>query len=1130
MKSLRYFLLLYSCIFYSFAFSQNHHIQFDHIGTADGLSQSNVICITQDSRGFMWFGTWEGLNKYDGYTIKVYKNDPLDQNSISNNFIESIAESKNGDLWIGTGGGGICRYDREQDHFTRYRHDPKNTNSLSQDRVNTIIEDEQGVVWVGTEAGLDMFDPIKNKFEHFTYNPGDKNSLSSPEVIYLFEDTNHDLWICTANGLNLFNRESKTFTHFQHNKKDSKTIGGNIVNTIFEDDKHRLWIGTEDAGMDLFNQKTGIFYHFEQDENNANTLSSNVVSDINEDAENNLWIATGNGGLSIFNYTTGLFTTYKNDKIDEGSISNNALNSIYKDSKNNMWVGNFANGIDLANRDKNKFTHFKNTLQKNSLSDNHVLSIFEDRKKNIWIGTDGGGLNLFDPLTGNFTRFLHDKNNKNSICGDYVLTACEDRKGNIWIGTWGAGVTVFNPSDNTFRHFKNDPGNTSSLNNNNAWIIYEDKDKNIWIGTSGGGLNLLNPDGNSFTHYKHDGNRSDEISGNNIVFMFEDSDGQMWICTNGGGLDLFNKKTKTFSRFMHDDARNSIADNSVSSICEDSNKNLWIATLYGLSKFNKKTSRFTTYTMADGLPDNVIFGILEDRKKNLWISTNKGISCFNPLTKVFKNFDVSDGLQSDEFKVQAFCKSRSGMMYFGGNNGFNQFSPDSVQAIAFDPPLVITNFQIFNKQVPIAIDKNDPSPLRKSITETKTITLPYSNTVFSFEFAALNYTASEKKQYAYMLEGFDNGWNKVGTTRSATYTNLNPGYYTFKVKGLTNEGYWSSHITTIQLIITPPFWLTWWFRLSSGIIIIGSAVLFFRWRINAVENQKIKLQKQVNEQTLQLIQSTREEKRARQQVEQANKDLERKNKEMEEFAYIASHDLQEPLRTTSSFAELIQKQYKGQLDEKADKYFSFILEASGRMKVLIKNLLEYSRIGNKKELEQVDCDKLLNEVLADLGTAISEADADIKHGRLPVINGYATELKQLFQNLIANAIKFRKAATPPEINISVQKNNGFWQFAFRDNGIGIDEKHSEKIFVIFQRLHTRTEYEGTGIGLSYCKKIVELHGGRIWVESIPGEGSIFNFTLPFKQADLPFMQADTHGDNTNGIQSKSQNASNPAFM
>jgi len=456
---------------------------------------------------------------------------------------------------------------------------------------------------------------------------------------------------------------------------------------------------------------------------------------------------------------------------------------------------------------------------------------------------------------------------------------------------------------------------------------------------------------------------------------------------------------------------------------------------------------------------------------------------------VFKNYGVSDGLQSNEFKVQAFCKSSSGMMYFGGVNGFNQFFPDSIQTVSFDPPLVITNFQVFNKDVHIAINKKDPSPLTKSINETKAIKLPYSSTVFSFEFASLNYTSSEKKQYAYMLEGFDKDWNKVGTTRMATYTNLNPGKYIFKVKGLNNEGGWSSKNIAIELTITPPFWLKWWFRLLAILGIAGVAIAFYKFRINIIKSQKIKLQQLVDQQTRQLIQSTKD-------AEQVNIELERKNRELEQFAYVASHDLQEPLRTTSSFVELLQKQYQGKLDERADKYFTYILEASGRMKLLIKSLLDYSRIGNKKELEEVDCNKTLREVLADLGVAINNADADIEHEQLPVINGYSTEIKQLFQNLIINAVKFQKKGVSPQIKISVEEIKDSWRFAFADNGIGIEKQHSEKIFQIFQRLHTRAEYEGSGIGLSHCKKIVELHGGKIWMNSIPTQGATFYFTIP----------------------------------
>jgi signal transduction histidine kinase len=459
------------------------------------------------------------------------------------------------------------------------------------------------------------------------------------------------------------------------------------------------------------------------------------------------------------------------------------------------------------------------------------------------------------------------------------------------------------------------------------------------------------------------------------------------------------------------------------------------------------------------------------------------------------------------------------MMYFGGKNGFNQFFPDSIKAIAFEPPLVVTNFQVFNKEVAIAINKDTPSPLIKSITETRTIELPYSNSVFSLEFATLNYTALEKKRYAYILENFDKDWNEAGTAHIATYTNLDPGKYLFKVKGLNNEGKWSSNIISIELIIKPPYWLTWWFRLAIILAIAGSVIAFYLFRINAVKAQKTKLQQQVYEQTRQLVLSAEEEYKARKETELVNKELtiknkeaenahleiglvnkelKIKNKEMEQFAYVASHDLQEPLRTTSGFVELLQQQYHGKLDKKADKYLDFISDSTTRMKVLIKDLLDFSRIGTKGELEKIDSNMVLRNVLADITAAVQEAKADIRHTELPVINGYPTEIKLLFQNLVINAIKFRKKDTVPQIYINAHEINGHWEFAFKDNGIGIQKQNSERIFDIFQRLHTRTEYEGSGIGLSHCKKIVELHHGKIWVESSPGEGSIFYFTIPQK--------------------------------
>ncbi len=1104
MKNLQSIIFFIAQFGFFYAYPQGHHVKFEHISLIDGLSQGNIQCILQDSRGFMWFGSGDGLNKYDGYTITTFKYNEQNPNSISNSFIKSLAEDKNGNLWIATLGGGVCLYDRNKELFTQLKHNPNNTNSISTNITNSILVDKQGMIWIGTIGGLDMYDPVKKTFLHYKHLPLESNSLSDSHVRQVFEDKQGNIWACTlSGGLNLLNKKSGTFTSFKNNKNDIKSIGGNNVYTMFEDSKNRIWVGLIDKGLDLFDRASGTFTHFTHSDNNPNSLSANIVFSINEDAESNLWIGTENGGLTIFNYNEGTFKTFKNDEVDKESISNNSTYAIYRDTKNNMWLGNFAEGVDLVNTDNNNFAHYKHMLQTNSLSNNHVLSIFEDSKKNIWIGTDGGGLNLFDPTNGNFTHYLHQQNNAQSICGNYVTISCEDSEGNIWVGTWGDGLTIFNTASNTFKHFKNEIGNAGSLSNNNVWKIFKDKENNMWVGTYGGGLNLLNADKNSFTRYNYSYSKSGAISSDNVLNIFEDSDGLLWICTQNAGINSFDKKTKLFTTYLHSDKKNSISDNNATTVLEGSDKNIWITTRMGLNMFNKKTNHFTVYTKANGLPDNSIASILEDNNKNFWMGTNTGIACFNLLTKKIKNYTKSDGLQAREFKQHASCKSAAGIMYFGGNNGFNQFAPEKIKKIIFDPSLVITNFQIFNKEVPIVSENNSSSPLKKSITETKTITLPYNSSVFSFEFASLNYTPDNKKKYLYKLEGFDKDWNEAGKARMATYTNLNPGTYVFKVKGLNNEGNWSLNIVSIEIIIKPPFWLTWWFKTFMLILFIAGIFGIDQYRNKLITSQKIKLQQQVAKQTEQLLLLAQEEHIARTAAEKAivntklaNKELKIKNRELEQFAYVASHDLQEPLRTTSGFVDLLQKQYKGKLDDKADKYLNFIADASYRMRVLIKDLLEFSRIGNKAEFTIVDCNIILNNLLSDIAAAIQDSNASIKFEQMPILMGYPTEIKLLFQNLIVNAIKFRKKNIAPIISISAEKKESFWEFAVSDNGIGIEKEHNERIFDIFQRLHTRTEYEGSGIGLSHCKKIVELHNGKIWVSSTPGLGSTFYFTIP----------------------------------
>jgi ligand-binding sensor domain-containing protein/signal transduction histidine kinase len=1097
-----FLLFLHAICLYSFA--QKQPVKFEHINADLGLSQSNVRCIFQDSRGFMWFGTRDGLNKYDGYKFTVYKYDAANSTSLSHNTIQDIAEDADGSLWVATWGGGLNRFNWKKEKFTRYIYNSQDSSGISNDRINKLLRDSEGNLWIATESGgLNLYDKKTNTFIYYRHDEVEPGSIADNRVKDIVEDSDHNLWIATASGLDFFDKKTKEFRHFRNDPADKNSLSTDNVVKLFIDSKGRLWVGTRGEGLDLFDRQQESFIHFRYNPGENNILFSNVINALYEDDDGNLWVGTENGGLSIFDPQSNKFDNYLQDDADRASLNNNSIWSIYRDAKGNMWVGTFSAGINFVNRDASKFTHYRHTSSPLSLSNNSVLSILEDADGRLWLGTDGGGLNLYDDNKKAFTHYRHNPSDTNSLSGNYVLDIFEDYEKNLWIGTWADGLTVFNRKKNTYRRFKYDPLNPKGLSSPNIWTIFEDSDKNMWLGTYSSGISRYDRANDNFIHYRSDVSDPGSLANNTINLIFEDSKKNLWIGTNGSGLELLNKKTNKFSHFLHDKNRNSISNNDVFCMAEDQEGNLWLGTHLGLNKMDRN-GHFTSYFINDGLPSNTIMGILIDKNGILWISTFNGISKFNPKTKSFTNFGVNDGLQSREFKMSSCYRSRSGKMYFGGVNGFNEFIPETLREKKYDPPLVFTDFQVFNRQVPISEDKK--SVLQQSITNTKELTLPYSHSVISFEFASLNYTVEDKKQYSYILEGFDADWNYVGKRHTATYTNLNPGDYVFKVRNLNNEGQWSLNIASIRLTITPPFWMTWWFRIISVLVIAGCVIVAYRYRVRSINAQRTKLQEMVNEKTRQLLQSSEEEHKARQEAEkaryeaeQANKNLERKNKELEQFAYVASHDMQEPLRTTSSYVDLLQKQYKGKLDEKADKYLSYIVHSADRMRVLIKDLLDFSRIGTKGKLEKVDCNIVLNEVLEDLAVAIQESGADIKICRMPVINGYPTELKLLFQNLIFNAIKFRKKDILPQIKIYMQKASGEWHFSVSDNGIGIDEKHSSKIFIIFQRLHSRSAYEGSGIGLAHCKKIVELHGGEIWLESEPGTGSTFHFTIPDKE-------------------------------
>jgi signal transduction histidine kinase/DNA-binding response OmpR family regulator/streptogramin lyase len=762
-----------------------------------------------------------------------------------------------------------------------------------------------------------------------------------------------------------------------------------------------------------------------------------------------------------------------------------------------MWLGTYSGGINMFSEDADKFAHFKHTSDPASLTNNNVLDFFEDSKNNIWIGTDGGGLNLIDHNTGVFKHFLHNPASGNSIGGNYILTIEEDNKENIWIGTWGDGLTIINKSHTTFTHFKNNPADSSSVSGNNVYAIAKDKDNVMWIGTFGEGLNSYDPKTNRFTRYKYRNNDANSLSNNNIHVLLADSKGVLWIGTNGSGLNRFDKKKNSFTRFMHDDDKNSLSDNIVNSLFEDVQGNIWIATAGGLNRLDTRTGRFTVWHSKDGLANDMVYSIEQDAKENLWVSTNKGLSRFSPQTGKFKNFFVAEGLQSNEFNGHSSITTRNGIMYFGGVNGFNKFIPDSIRDNSFEPPLLITSFQIFNREVPIAKDENDPSPLKKSITETKQISLPYKNSVISFEFASLNYTNPEARQYAYMLEGFDKTWNNIGNRHMATYTNLDPAKYVFKLRELNNDGGWSSHIVSLSLTIIPPFWMTWWFRLLVVAGMIGAVISFYRFRINTIKAQKRKLEQQVKERTEKLALMTEEEKAARYEAEEANK-------AKSSFLAIMSHEIRTPMNGVIGMASLLSQT---KLTEEQKEYTDTIRSCGEGLMVVINDILDYSKIGSgKMELEQNDFDlrNCIEEALDVFAPKAAQVGLDLVYqidAGIPLqIIGDKLRLRQILLNLVSNALKFTEKGEI-FLKVSLDKTGPDGQldlcFAVRDTGIGIAPDKLDKLFKSFSQVDSSTtrKYGGTGLGLAISEKLVELMGGSFTVESKLHQGSVFSFNI-----------------------------------
>jgi len=1071
-------------------------LRLEHLTVEEGLSHNWVQSIVKDSRGFIWLGTQDGLNRYDAGSFTTFQKDPSRPDSLPFSSVRTIVEDSRGRLWIGNnfGGGGLARYDRGTDRFRAFP--PDGSRKAPSGRfVRAIVEDARGRVWIATDRGLDAYDPGTDLFTVYSHDAGDPHTISSDSVFSLVEDHQGHIWVGTNAGLDHLDPRSGRVERWPTRPDDLHDISHFEIWDLLEESDGTIWVATLGGGLHHLDPATGRETRYLPDPRDARSLSSDRVRCLASDGGGRLFVGTENGGLNILDTATGQFRRHVTDLDDPTSLSSMSIYALLLDDQGILWIGTFNGGLNILSPLGERFALIK--ARSGGLSDPHVSAVLEDYRGELWIGTDGGGLNRLDRRTGHFTHYRHDPRDPTSLGSDAILALYEDEAHDLWVGGWDAGLARFDRARQRFIRFQHPATNVATARRNNVLGIRALSSGELAI-ASYGGVDLFDRKTAAFTPI---GARYPGAGEGPFYAVAEDAEGSLWL-SGEDRVERIDRRSGALTRFQHDpNDPQSLGLGRAWALLVDSRDNVWVGTEGGLNVFAAGTRRPRRFTAADGLPDDAVSGILEDDEGSLWLATNRGLAKLVDGVRLpdrpgLLTFSRHDGLQGSEFRYGTAYRSHSGEMFFGGQRGLNAFFPEAIRENPTPPRVVLTGLRIFGRRAMVG---QEGSPLARPLADTPELRLHHRQSMITIEFAALNYLLPQKNQYAYKLEGLDPGWIAAGTQRSATYTNLPPGDYVFRVRGSNNDGVWNEKGASLRIRVSPPFWRARWFLLLvAGLLGAGLAAVY-RWRVRGIEAQRQHLERLVAARTAALQTEIADHRRTEQKLAEALERVEEINRVQNHFFANISHELRNPLTLILMPLEMLLAEAE---DGTLRELLSVVRANALRLLRYINELLELARLDAghlRLHIAPVDLRALAASVW-ESGQALAEAkrlefllDAPRETSN---VFGDAHRLDCVITNLAGNALKF----TPDggRVEIRVRDDDSGVEVEVADTGPGIPEEAQPHVFDRFYQVDVegRRIARGSGIGLALAKELAELHGGRLTVASTAASGATLTLWLP----------------------------------